>query len=131
MNDLHSSVSPVYGFVALTSKTFVCILVVYHNIITVNTQRVIPNKWKILFGFCKQTQGFFFFNWHLVFPFVCMMALAASYKLFSHASWDVGTLGRLLLLSVGKHLILGNEFVLNLLQAVAYSDLQGCVAQAP
>lgn len=60
MNDLHSSVSPVYGFVALTSKTFVCILVVYHNIITVNTQRVIPNKWKILFGFCKQTQGFFF-----------------------------------------------------------------------
>lgn len=60
-----------------------------------------------------------------------MIILAVSYKLFSQASWDAGTLGSLLLISVGKHLILGNEFVLNLLQAVAYSDLQGCVAQAP
>lgn len=62
---------------------------------------------------------------------MCVITLAASYKRFSHASWDAGTLGRRLLVSVGKHLILGNEFVLNLLQAVAYSDLQGCVAQAP
>jgi len=60
-----------------------------------------------------------------------VIVLAVSYKPFSHASQDAGTLGSLVLVSVGKHLILGNKFVLNLLQAVAYSDLQGCVAQAP
>lgn len=67
---------------------------------------------------------------HFLF-LLCVIVLAVGYKLFSHASWDARALGRLLLVSVGKHLILGNEFGLNLLQAVAYSDLQVCVAQAP